>query len=177
MRERKVPKQCAGLCKQAKSGKSLKAACRSMCLECMGYDRAAVRGCEETHCPLWPYRGSGTPTPSDVDLATLPPWLAGMPKRLHPIYRRAMGGKSRKAAIRAHCLASQGWDPEAIRECSSRMCPTWCYRQAGRVTTSGKGSERGLGGREASQRHRPAPEVGVSKDRASKSALEPVLLN
>lgn len=31
-------------------------AIKAMCLECLSYDRAAIRGCTGYSCPLWEYR-------------------------------------------------------------------------------------------------------------------------
>jgi len=31
-------------------------AVRAYCIECSGFDRVEVKGCEMVDCPLWPYR-------------------------------------------------------------------------------------------------------------------------
>lgn len=35
---------------------SPRSAIKAMCLECVGYDRDAIRGCTGYSCPLWTYR-------------------------------------------------------------------------------------------------------------------------
>jgi len=46
-------------------------------------------------------------------------------------YRRAITGRSRKAAIRAFCLECVGWSPKEVRLCSSPGCPLFKYRLKG----------------------------------------------
>ena len=41
---------------KAMSGKSLRAATRSKCLDCMGWDKKEVRNCDILSCSLWPHR-------------------------------------------------------------------------------------------------------------------------
>ena len=41
------------------TGKSRKAAVRSMCLECVGFDTAEVARCTDYRCPLWAFRERG----------------------------------------------------------------------------------------------------------------------
>lgn len=41
---------------RALSGRSLKAAVKAHCLECMGWQREEVRACTSYPCSLWPYR-------------------------------------------------------------------------------------------------------------------------
>lgn len=45
------------------------------------------------------------------------------------------GAASPRKAIRAQCLVCQGYDREAIKNCSGWSCPLWTYRpfQAGRA--------------------------------------------
>lgn len=58
-----APRYLATL-KRAYAGKSLRATVNAMCIECVGYDAAAVRDCTAPACPLFsqrPGRGRGTP--------------------------------------------------------------------------------------------------------------------
>jgi len=54
--------------------------------------------------------------------------LASMPARYRAIYRQAMSGRSRKAAITAACLECVGWEREGVRRCTSPACPLYPYR-------------------------------------------------
>ncbi len=56
---------------RALSGKSLRAAVKASCLECMGWQREDVRACTAYPCPLWPYRDyqeSADKTPVDGEI-------------------------------------------------------------------------------------------------------------
>ncbi len=59
---RDIPKKFQALYRRAMTGKSRRAAVRSFCLECVGYQQAEVDRCPATACPLHPYR-----LPSGVD--------------------------------------------------------------------------------------------------------------
>jgi len=56
--------------------------------------------------------------------------LADMPPKCRPAYLRAMGGKSRLAAIRAKCNECMGWEglPYSVRDCTAPACPLYPYR-------------------------------------------------
>jgi hypothetical protein len=41
---------------KAMRGKSLRAASKAFCLECVGYMKEEVRQCTDLACPLYPYR-------------------------------------------------------------------------------------------------------------------------
>ena len=43
-------------------------------------------------------------------------------------YRRAMEGRSRKAAIRAFCVMCMGYQPHHVRGCTAPWCPLYPYR-------------------------------------------------
>ena len=43
-------------------------------------------------------------------------------------YRRAMEGRSRKAAIRAFCVMCMGYQPHHVRGCTAPGCPLYPYR-------------------------------------------------
>ncbi len=53
---RNIPKKFQALYRKALTGKSRRAAVRSFCLECVGYQQAEVERCSATGCPLHPYR-------------------------------------------------------------------------------------------------------------------------
>ncbi len=53
-----------------------------------------------------------------------------VPKQYRPMYKRAMRGQSRKAAIRVHCLMCVGWQPGEVTKCTSTTCPLYPYRMA-----------------------------------------------
>jgi hypothetical protein len=52
-------------------------------------------------------------------------------------YRRAMEGRSRKAAIRAFCVMCMGYQPHHVRGCTAPWCPLYPYRLG--VVDGGKG--------------------------------------
>jgi hypothetical protein len=54
--------------------------------------------------------------------------LAQMPLKSRSTYRRAVGGKSRLAGIKAMCNECLCWDRAAIRDCTALACPLWPYR-------------------------------------------------
>ena len=51
-----IPKAYQRIYDKAVKGKSLRAAAKSFCLECMGWQRDEVRQCTAMACPLFPYR-------------------------------------------------------------------------------------------------------------------------
>ena len=51
-----------------------------------------------------------------------------VPTKYAAIYRRAMTGKSRKAAIRSFCLSCVAWSEAEVRRCTSHTCPLFPYR-------------------------------------------------
>lgn len=56
--------------------------------------------------------------------------LADCPAKFRNLYRRAWSGKSRQAAIRAHCLECVGWSPREVDRCTAPACPLYEYRGA-----------------------------------------------
>ena len=54
-----------------------------------------------------------------------------VPDHCRKLYRRAMTGKSRRAAIRAHCLMCVGYAPSEVRRCTATACPLYPYRLKG----------------------------------------------
>lgn len=53
------------------------------------------------------------------------------PKKYRAIYRRAMTGRSRTAAIRAMCLQCGGYSEKEVTLCTSPNCPLFSYRLKG----------------------------------------------
>ena len=56
---------------------------------------------------------------------------ASMPHECRKTYDKAMSGKGRSHAIKAHCAMCVGWQPgfkDAIRRCSDPACPLFPYR-------------------------------------------------
>ena len=51
-----MPSSLRGRYLRALDGKHLRAAVTHQCIECMGYDRAAVKDCTAPACSLFPYR-------------------------------------------------------------------------------------------------------------------------
>jgi len=51
-----MPRQYRKVYDVAMSGRSLRAAVNSFCIECMGYVFSEVRQCCSPDCPLYPYR-------------------------------------------------------------------------------------------------------------------------
>ena len=66
-----------------------------------------------------------------MDENNLPPAqtrkLVDVPRRLHGLYRLAVGG-SRRAACRLHCLECCGWQSREVELCSAPGCCLWPYR-------------------------------------------------
>lgn len=60
-----TPTSCQTLFKRCWAGKaSPRAAIKAFCLECVGFDRAAVTTCTAWACPLWPLRPFKEKTPT-----------------------------------------------------------------------------------------------------------------
>lgn len=70
-----------------------------------------------------------------------------VPAQWRPVYDRAMTGKSKAAAVKAHCLMCCGWSRgEAVR-CTAPSCPLFPYRPGASSTTSRRGqTPRARGG-------------------------------
>lgn len=56
--------------------------------------------------------------------------LEMMPPTCRMTYKAACEGKSRKAAIKAHCQECVAWDQmvSQIEGCTARGCPLWLFR-------------------------------------------------
>jgi hypothetical protein len=57
MDEREIPPKYRKLYSRAKT--SRKAAIRSFCLECFGYNEKEIEDCPDTRCPLYAWRMKG----------------------------------------------------------------------------------------------------------------------
>ncbi len=51
-----------------------------------------------------------------------------IPERYQPQYRKAMAGKSLRAAVNAFCLECVTWDHREVGLCTSSQCPLYPYR-------------------------------------------------
>lgn len=54
--------------------------------------------------------------------------LEDVPETLRRTYLRAVGGRSKPAAIRAFCSECTGWEREEVRLCTAPACPLYPYR-------------------------------------------------
>lgn len=54
--------------------------------------------------------------------------IGDIPSSYRGLYRRAMTGRSRRAAIRAHCLMCCGWQYVEVENCTATTCPLYPYR-------------------------------------------------
>jgi hypothetical protein len=70
--------------------------------------------------------------------------LDGLPRVFKALYRRAMKGRSRRAAIDAHCNMCMGWIRGGPYTCSSPECPLFPYRPGETVEKKTKGISDGL---------------------------------
>lgn len=48
---------------------------------------------------------------------------ADMPRKYRPVYDKAVGGRSLRAAINAFCLECNGWEYKEVRNCTCLECP------------------------------------------------------
>jgi len=51
-----MPASSRGTYRRAAAGRSVAAAVKAFCGECVGWQRAEVTACKAVACPLWPYR-------------------------------------------------------------------------------------------------------------------------
>lgn len=58
-----------------------------------------------------------------------------LPTAYRNLYRQAMTGRSRQAAIRVFCLECVSYVREEVRQCTDQGCPLYPYRLAGRRQT------------------------------------------
>ena len=64
----------------------------------------------------------GSLTPAAVER------LKSIPATMKNTYIRAMGGKSRQAAIAAQCCECVGWIRKEVTLCTAKACPLYNYR-------------------------------------------------
>ena len=57
--------------------------------------------------------------------------MMDVPLKFLPMYRRAMSGRSRKAATRVFCLQCVGWLEREVELCTAHNCPLFPYRKGG----------------------------------------------
>ena len=60
--------------------------------------------------------------------------LKQIPKLYRSLYKRAMTGKSRKAAMHAQCLECVGWQIKEVHACSDIGCSIFPYRPKPRTS-------------------------------------------
>ena len=65
------------------------------------------------------------------ETTTATPSRKDIPRKYRGHYERAMASKSRKAAIRAQCLACCGWSSKEVRNCTSTDCTLHKFRITG----------------------------------------------
>jgi len=58
---------------------------------------------------------------------------AQIPRAYRAIYKKAMAGKSRKAAMHAQCLECVGWQIKEVYLCTDKGCSLYPYRPKSRV--------------------------------------------
>jgi hypothetical protein len=54
--------------------------------------------------------------------------LHQMPPKYRPAYRRAVKGKSLRAAVNAFCLECCGWQSSEVTRCTDPGCPLYAVR-------------------------------------------------
>ncbi len=82
-----------------------------------------------------------------------------VPERWRNLYRRAMSGKSRQAAIKCFCIMCVAWVSPEVERCTATTCPLYKYRP--RTRASGHGS-----GNDSTQRAGVVPKVGSKRNEA-----------
>ena len=85
-------------------------AIRARCMDCVGYNTAEVRRCENSDCPLHPYRLTSS------------------------------GGRGEKAdAIRQYCLDCCNGSAYERSHCTAKNCPLYDYRNLSASRAAGFG--------------------------------------
>jgi hypothetical protein len=62
-----------------------------------------------------------------------------VPDRYRYMYDRAMSGRSRRTAIRLHCLMCMGWKQSDVPKCTATGCPLYPYRSGTAKDPNNKG--------------------------------------
>jgi len=60
-----------------------------------------------------------------------------IPLKGRSLYKKAMTGKSRKAAMHAFCLECCAWEIKEVFACTDPGCPLYPYRPTSRISQSG----------------------------------------
>lgn len=63
-----------------------------------------------------------------AEIAKIARRLEDVPETMRRTYLRAVGGKSKPAAIRAFCAECVGWVRDEVRLCTAPACPLYPYR-------------------------------------------------
>ena len=63
-----------------------------------------------------------------------------VPGKYQAMYKRAMAGKSRKAAMHAQCLECCGWQGQEVLRCTDTGCPLYPYRPVSRISQDARES-------------------------------------
>jgi hypothetical protein len=74
------------------------------------------------------FRASRARTAQSTDNPKIVQKLADMPMSYRKTYKRAMTGKSLRAATKSFCLECVGWQRNAVARCTSPACPLYPYR-------------------------------------------------
>jgi hypothetical protein len=64
--------------------------------------------------------------------------LKDMPPIYRGSYRKAIQGKSLRAAVNSFCLECCGWQRNEVRDCSSLACPVYKLRPYQRTENQGR---------------------------------------
>lgn len=73
-------------------------------------------------------RKTPSPPPEDTRRNKIAERRGDYPRSTRGIYDRAMGGRSRKSAIRAFCIMCMGFQPRYVSGCTDPACPLYKYR-------------------------------------------------
>jgi len=73
-------------------------------------------------------RASRTRTAQRLDNPQLLKRIADMPSSYRNVYKKAMSGKSLRAATKSFCLECVGWKRDEVALCTSPACPLYPYR-------------------------------------------------
>ena len=65
--------------------------------------------------------------------------LRQIPVSMRPTYRRALGGRSLRAAVNAFCHECCGWDRGEVARCSAPACPLHGYRPGRKRPVAARG--------------------------------------
>jgi hypothetical protein len=63
-----------------------------------------------------------------TEIAKIAKRLEDTPETMRRTYLRAVGGKSKAAAIKAFCSECVGWDRQEVRRCTAPACPLFALR-------------------------------------------------